>query len=198
MINDAARRSRSRTRRTGQHAAAGVVVIAWIVFAGAACTTGATTATPSPTAMSFETYSVSFCAAFDALFRAVGNPDTGSGSELTRLLDDAIQARDAASVDRLAANITAELEVARGHAAAAGGWLPRAQMMAQLDRMLVASESMIAAKRAAAHQSPDEAASLGQAAFEQAGGVEAWFAMIKAATPIEETGQQCANVPISP
>lgn len=176
-----------------------VVVVVWIVLTGAACATPAPSATPLPAATSFEAYALSFCAAFDALFRAVGNPDTGSASALTRSLDDAIKAHDVTSADRLVASITAELEAGRRHAASAGGWPPRAQMMANLDRVLVAFEVAIAAEGSAAHNDPEAAGSNSQAAFEQAGGAEAWFAMLEEAkTPVGETGQQCATVPVSP
>jgi hypothetical protein len=50
--------------------------------------------------------------------------------------------------------------------------------MAQMDRVLVAFEAMIAAKRAAA--SPAAGASDSQVVFEKAGGAIAWRAMLDA------------------
>lgn len=156
--------------------------------------------TPAPRATSFEEYATSFCAAWDALFRAVGNPDTAMGSVLSNALDDAVVAGDGPEAGRLATEITAELETGRRHAAVAGGWPPAEPAMTQLDRLLVAFEAMIMAKAAAAAGSPGAVGP--QAAFEQAGGVEAYFAMIEAmqARPgAGETGsQQCPGLPIGP
>ena len=70
------------------------------------------TASPPPLrAASFDEYAVAFCSAFDSMFRAIGNPDTGEDSPMSADLDAAIEAGDLASVERLAATITAELEV---------------------------------------------------------------------------------------
>jgi|SRR5450759_5184930 hypothetical protein len=173
-----------------------------IVLAGAACGTGAPSATPTPAAASFEEYSVAFCSAFDALFQAVGNPDTGTASVLSKSLDDAVAAGDVASAERLAATITSKLETGRQQAAAARRWQPAGPTMVQLDRVLVASEAMIAAKRAAAGHAPGAVDP--QTAFEQAGGVEAWFAMLPmlqatgATRPAGATAQPCATVPVTP
>jgi len=170
-----------------------------------ACGVGApgaslSSSTPAPVATSFEEYAVSFCAAFDAMFRAVGNPDTAAGSELSKALDAAVATHDGSAAEPLAAEITTELELGRHHVAQAGGWPPAAPVMAQLDRVFMAFEAMTAAKLAAAQGEPDAVDP--QAAFEQAGGVEAWFAMfdlgrtIQAERPAE--AKQCANVPVSP
>jgi hypothetical protein len=149
-------------------------------------------------AASFEEYAVAFCSAFDSMFRAVGNPDTGSGSVLSKSLDDAVAAGDVASAERLAGTITSELEAGRQHVAVAGGWEPARPMMAQLDRVFVAFEAMIAAKRAAAAHAPN--AVVPQTAFEQAGGAEAWFAMFEALRTMERpagaAAHQCPTVPV--
>lgn len=176
------------------------VAMVLIVLAGAACGTGTPSATPTPAAASFEEYAVAFCSAFDAMFQAVGNPDTGSASVLSKSLDDAVAARDVASAERLAATITSKLETGRQQAAAASRWQPAGPMMVQLDRVLVAFEAMIVAKRAAANPAPG--AIDPQTALEQAGGVEAWSAMLQAAgamtRPAGATAQPCATVPITP
>lgn len=174
--------------------------IALIVLVGTSCGVAAPSATPDPPA-TYEEYAVEACAAWDALFRAVGNPDTGGGSALSRSLDEAVVAGDAAAAERLAGEITRELEVGRRHVAIAGGWPPRAAAMEQLDRVFRAFEAMTAAKRATAAGEPG--APDPQAAFEAAGGVEAWFAMLSA---MQASGSgtagadapSCANVPVTP
>ena len=166
-----------------------------------ACGSAAVTASPRPArAASFDEYAVAFCSAFDSMFRAIGNPDTGEGSELTAELDRAIAAGDLPAVERLAGTITAELGSGRQHAAVAGGWQPGAPVMTQLDRVLVAFEAMVAAKRAGANHVPG--APEPQAAFESAGGVAAWFAMLEAARAMERPAgaaeRRCPTVPIGP
>jgi hypothetical protein len=159
----------------------------------AACGSAASTASPSPSALTFAEYSAVFCSAWESLFTAVGNPDSGSGSELSKSFDEAVASGDAATVERLAATITTTLELARQVAAAAGGWPTAQPMMAQMDRFIVAYETMIAAKRAGKD---------GQAAFVQAGGVVAWTAMFKAyagvARPSGTSQANCPKVPIAP
>jgi hypothetical protein len=179
----------------------GGVFIALIVLASAGCGARAPSATAPPAAASFEDYAEAACAAWEALFRAVGNPDTASGSDLSRALDEAVAAGDGASAERLAAEITMALAAGREHVAVAGGWQPRAPVMVQLDRVFAAFEAMISAKRAAARHEPNAVDP--QAAFEQAGGMEAWFAMFEAARKVGAgtagaTEQRCANVPVTP
>ncbi len=178
-----------------------------LALIGASCATGAPSAVPSsapsatpmPAASSFAEYAPAFCSAFGALFLAVGNPDTAAGSVLSKGLDAAVAAHDGPAADRLAAEITTELESGRKSVAQGGGWAPAAPMMAQLDRVFVAFEAMTAAKRSVANQAPNAVEP--QIAFEQAGGAEAWTAMLTAWPTIKErpAGQQpCANLPISP
>lgn len=166
----------------------------------AGCGSSAPSATPLPRAASFEQYAVAACAAWDSLFRAVGNPDTASGSVLSKSLDDAVTARDAAMAERLAPTIITELETGRQQAAVAGGWQPAGPTMAQMDRVFLAFEAMIQAKRAAARDGPGGLAP--QTAFEQAGGVEAWQAMFEAYRTIPRPSgaaqQQCGNLPVGP
>ena len=185
-----------------------MVIAALLAAAIAGCAAGAPspvptpvpTPTPLPGATSFAEYGVSFCSAWEALFRAVGNPDTAEGSVLSKALDAAVASHDGKAADRLAAEITTELESGRRDVARGGGWPPATPMMKQLDRVFVAFEAMTAAKRAAANQVPGAVDP--QVALEQAGGLEAWTAMfeayatIGAARPAKVEG--CANVPISP
>jgi hypothetical protein len=151
---------------------------------------------PKGVASSYEEYFVAACAAWDSLFRAVGNPDTGSGSELSKSLDAAMAAGDIPSAERAAEQIAAELKAGRQQAAVARGWEPRAAMMAQFDRVLAAFEVGTAAKLAVARGDPN--AGDPQAAFEGAGGIEAWFAMIEAGRAaglgaVDSSNRQCAN-----
>ena len=175
------------------------VIIGLVVLGGAACGGGAPSATARPAPASYAEYAVAACAAWDALFRAVGNPDTGSGSDLSRALDEAVAAGDVASADRLANDITRELEVGREHVAVARGWPPRTPVMVHFDRVFTAFEAMTAAKRAAAGREPNAVDP--QTAFEEAGGIEAWFAMLEALRAAATTGataESCPNVPVTP
>jgi hypothetical protein len=130
----------------------------------------------------YAEFDASFCAAFTSLIRAVGNPDAGTPSALSRTLDDAVRAGDAPAADQAAAAMTAELETGRRHAAAAARWQPATGAMAQMDRLLVAFEVMTTAKRAVAAKVPGAADP--QKAFEQAGGVQAWTAVLSGVTTL--------------
>jgi hypothetical protein len=161
----------------------------------AACGAGAPSVAPSPSPMTFDTYAVAFCSAWDSLFTAVGNPDTGSGSVLSKSLDEAVAAGDAATADRVAAEMTTKLEVARQQAAVAARWPTAATMLGHFDRVALAYEAMITAKKAAATQPQVNA----QAAFEQAGGVDAWTAMLETYRTVDRpTGSSQANCPTVP
>ncbi len=181
-----------------------IPAIALVTIVSVACGTSAPGAVPSPTSLptatSFEEYAVNFCSAWEAVFLAVGNPDTAAGSVLSKALDGAVAAGNAAEAERLAAEITAELESGRRYAAAAGGWPEAAPGMLQMDRLFVAFEAMIAAKAVAATGKPGAVDP--QTAFEQAGGVEAYFAMIEAMRARPSAGQagakQCPNLPVGP
>ena len=72
-------------------------------------------------------------------------------------------------------------------------------MMAQLDRVFLAYEAMINARRAGVAQAPG--ATSPQAAFEQAGGVEAWHTMFpgngaRIERPAGVGDRHCPNVPV--
>ena len=176
------------------------VSILFVALLGAGCGAPTSPATARPAAASYDEYFVAACAAWDALFRAVGNPDTGSGSDLSKSLDQAVKASDVASAERLAGAIVRELEAGRQQVAVAGGWQPRAAVMVQLDRVFVGFEAMTAAKVSVARHDPNAVDP--QAALEQAGGVDAWFAMFEAARSAGMTGaateKECPNVPVSP
>ena len=210
-------------KRSGSSAAIVGVLLLWLAANLSACGGGASTsslpnlpasASPSPSpsdspppsatppepassaATSHEEFVSAACAAWDALFRGVGNPDTGNGSDLSRALDQAVESGDANAAERVAAAIVQELEAGRGQVAIAGTWQPQAPMMVQFDRVFAAYEAMIAAKVAAAKREPNAVAP--QAAFEAAGGVEAYFAMLALfprAAPAE--AQTCPHVPVT-
>lgn len=181
-----------------------IALVTLIVAAATACGTGAPSAvpnaTPLPAATSFDEYATAFCAAWSALFTAVGNPDTAEGSVMSKALDDAVAARNGPEAERLAAEITAELKSGRRHVAIAGGWPPAAPAMSELDRVFAGYEAMTAAKAAAARSAPDAVDP--QTAFEQAGGVEGFFGMIEAMRAMASArpagAQQCPNLPIGP
>jgi len=151
-------------------------------------------------AISYEEYWHTTCAAWDSLIRAVGNPETAEGSELSRALDAAVEARDGASADELAAEILTEITVGREHLAAARAWQPGERAVSATDGMFAAFEVMTEAKRAVANEEPG--APDPQRAFEEAGGIEAWYAIFEA---LEETraaagsvAKPCPNVPLMP
>jgi hypothetical protein len=157
--------------------ALGLALVATIAVAcGSAAPAGSPSAPASAPPATFAEYDASFCGAFTSLIRAVGNPDAGTPSVLSKKLDDAVRAGDALAGDQAAAAMTAELETGRRHAAAAARWQPAAAAMAQMDRLLVAFEAMTMAKRAVAAKVPG--APDPQQAFEQAGGVQAWSGML--------------------
>ncbi len=176
--------------------------ISLIAAATAACATGAPSSALSPSspavATSFDEYAVGFCSAFEAMFRAVGNPDTAEGSELSKALDQAVAAHDGDTATRLGAEMTGILETGRQHVVFARGWQPAAATMVQLDRVLVAFEAMTAAKVAAANRAPN--AVNPQVAFEASGGLDAWTAMFEAYAAIGSARPTavppCAAVPV--
>ena len=178
-----------------------LAMLALSAVAIAGCgSSAASSAASRPAASTFEGYAVAFCAAWDSLFRGIGNPDSGVGSELYDALDDAVEAKDGLAAERLAGQIAAELETGRQAAAEAAGWAPAAPMMAEMDRVFVAFQALAAAKAAVAAEAPG--APDPQAAFEQAGGAEAWTSMLRAGQSMErapgQVSEPCANVPITP
>lgn len=170
-------------------------VLVLLIVAGCA---PAVAPTPSvPRATTHDEFVTAACAAFDALDKAIGNPDTGTGSELSKALDAAVGAGDVATANRLADESIATLEEGRRHLATAGGWEPGAAMAAAADRFFVASEVFVNGKRAGA-ATRDLGA--GQTAFNNAGGLQAWQALIGAGGSIQlppgASPRQCPNVAI--
>jgi hypothetical protein len=171
--------------------------LAILVLSLAACSAPAASSLAPAT---FEEFAANACYAFGAMFRAVGNPDAGTDSELSKALDEAVQRGDPAEAGRLADAITVELERGRQSASRAAAWPPGFAAMNELDRVLLAFEAMIDAKRQAVGNpdAPDP-----QAAFEAAGGITAWQAMFEAARAMQSARpanlppHECEGVPIS-
>lgn len=170
-------------------------VMAAVIAAG--CGQGAPASASVPGAGSHDEFVIAACAAFDALDKAVGNPDTGSGSELSKALDEAVRAGDVAAANRLADESIATLEEGRAHLRVAGGWGPATAMAAAADRFFVATETLVNGKRAGAATRDLQA---GQTAFNNAGGLEAWQGMIQAGGAIQlpagTSPKPCPNVAI--
>ena len=168
-----------------------------LAFTVAACSAPAA---PSLAPATFEEFATNACDAFSAMFRAVGNPDTGSDSELSQALDEAVQRGDPAEAGRVAEAIMVELESGRQAASRAAGWPPGFAAMSELDRVLLAFEAMIDAKRQAVGNpdAPDP-----QAALEAAGGMTSWTAMLEAARAMQSARpanlppHECEDVPMS-
>jgi hypothetical protein len=172
--------------------------LAVVVLAVAACSSGGGASSASPPAsqslapMTFDEFNTQSCGAFTSLFRAIGNPDANTPSVLSKVLDDAVKAGDGSAADAAAAPMMAELESARVQAASAARWQPMAAVMVQLDRLTVAFEALTTAKVTLAHTpgSPEPFK-----AFEQAGGREAWAAVVdgvgKMSVPSGASAQPC-------
>lgn len=186
-----------------------LALVLTIALAGlSACSSAPGAPSAAAGAASYTEFHDAFCAAFDDMFRAIGNPDTGSDSELITRLEQAIAAGDAATVDKVAAEIRAALESGREHARVALAWAPASAAAAPADKLFVAFEKLVDARRTAAAQGAAASEQAGQAAFEAAGGVEAWGAMLGAlqepatmaaiasARPAG-ADPQCPTVPIS-
>jgi hypothetical protein len=171
------------------------VALAVVVLAVAGCGAGSgasPSASPSLAPMTFDEFSTQFCGAFTSLFRAIGNPDANTPSVMSKVLDDAVKAGDGPAADAAAAPMMAELESARVQAASAARWQPMAALMVHTDRLIVAFEALTTAKVTLAHTpgSPEPFK-----AFEQAGGREAWAAVVegvgKMAVPSGASPQPC-------
>lgn len=153
-----------------------------VALVGAGCGTAAPPApTALPVARDGAEFATAWCASMQAMFRAIGNPDTAADSELSAALDQAITNADYSAVERIAAMIQAELATGRRYAESAAGWGPGSTMARHLDNLLAAFGMMIDTKRAAARDGLSAGDGEAQAAFEGAGGVESWFAMLEAA-----------------
>ena len=163
-----------------------------LVLITAACSpTAVSSEQPVTAAASFEEFAASACDAFEAMFRAVGNPDTAAGSELSKQLDQAVERGDVAGSSRVAEAIVSELKRGQQAASAAAAWEPGSAAMTELNDVLVAYESYVNAKKDLATGSLTDP----QAAFEAAGGVTSWQAMLNAARAVIEDRPDVPPVP---
>jgi hypothetical protein len=184
-----------------------VFVAAALIALMTACAPSTESTAPAA-ATSYLEFREGFCSAFDDLFKAIGNPDAGTDSELMKRLDEAVTRGDLLAADLAARDITAKLESARARARFAGGWAPASAVVAPMDALFAAFEASTEAKRASAAAGTDVAERAAQRAFEQAGGVDAWTNMFRsfqdpdvmaaiAASRPPGMDPQCPTVPIS-
>ena len=189
-----------------------IVGVAIMVIVTACSTVGAESPVPSSSAATrastYLEFRAGFCAAWSDLTRAIGNPETGTGSELTIARDDAIEAGDLAAVDRLTRTITATLTAGRDNARYAGGWAKAAAAAEAMDPLFVAFQAMVVATRDAAVRGEESPRMVAQEEFERVGGVDAWFDMVQVmqgdairraiadARP-PDLDPQCPGVPVS-
>jgi hypothetical protein len=158
--------------------------------ASAAPASASTSASPAP--ITYDEFSSALCSSFTSLIRAVGNPDAGTPSVMSKALDDAVQRGDALAADQAAGAMLAELEAGRAQAAVAARWAPGAAAMQDMDVLLVAFEASTNAKRAVAAKAPGVDP---QKAFEAAGGAAAWSGLLNGvgtlAIPAGASPQPC-------
>lgn len=164
-----------------------------LILAVAACS-GTPSVAPEPTGQraptSFAEYAEGFCSAMLAMTRAIGNPDTGADSDLSFVLEAAIEKGDLASATETAAKVRAELQTARREASRIAGWPEGADPARQLDRFLAALEVYLAAMLAAAPQGIDAARTAGQQAFEAEGAITSWTSMFEGLNNLATTREQ--------
>ena len=173
------------------------VAVAVLMCVALGCGQATSPAPSTPAAASHDEFVAAACAAFDELGAAIGNPDTGTGSALSKSLDSAVSSGDVPTAGRLADESIARLEAGRRQLAIAGGWEPGRAMAIASDRFFLVSEVLVNGKRAGAATRDLQA---GQAAFEKAGGLEAWQGMITTAGAIKlppgSSPKLCPNVAV--
>ena len=168
----------------------------------AACGPAATPSSPGPPgAQSYREYAAAACIALQALWNGYGNPDTAGLSPLMRAFEDAVKQGDAVAAGSRADAVLAELERGRASAAIAAGWPDGTQSMVQMDRLLLATEAMVRTRQAATSLGYLEATNRGQAAFEAAGGIDAWYGMLNGIGAATKAAHQpwprCEGIPMS-
>lgn len=184
-------------------------ILAFVSVVLAACASATSTASPpgpSPTeappppASSYPEYAAAACTALQSVWRAYGNPETSEMSPMYRVFDESVKEGDVTAANSRAAEVHAELDRGRAAAGIAAGWPPGTASMIQLDRLLRAMEAMVEAKLAATALGHLEATNRGQAAFEAAGGIDAWYGMLggidAAAKAAGRPWPACEGVPI--
>lgn len=180
-----------------RHVSVRAGALALLATTAVACGSGVPASISAPGAKTHEEFVAAACLAFDELDAAIGNPDTGTGSDLSMALDSAVISGDVATANRLADESVARLEAGRRQLVIAGAWQPGSAMASATERFFVASEALVNGKRAGAATRDAQA---GQVAFERAGGLEAWQGMMGAAGRIERPAGsspiRCPNVAI--
>jgi hypothetical protein len=122
------------------------------------------------------------CTAVDELFTAVGNPDTGEASLLSRDLEDAIVAGDATLIDTTTTAILAHLEASRSAAARAASYPPAAAGLSAFDEFLTIVAEGVVAKRDAAPDGLEASRAAAQRTWDRA--VAPWRAWLTELGPI--------------
>jgi len=122
------------------------------------------------------------CTAVDELFTAVGNPDTGEASPLSRALEDAIVAGDTALIDTTTTAILAHLEASRAAAARAAAYPPAAAGVSAFDEFLTIVAEGVVAKRDAASDGLEASRAAAQGTWDRA--VGPWRAWLTELGPV--------------
>ncbi len=137
--------------------------------------------TPAPVADA-AVFVDALCTAVDESWTAVGNPDTGETSTLSRRLEDAIARGDTALVDTTTEAMLGHLQAARSAAARAAGYPPAAVGMSAFDDFVVFIAESIAAERDAAPDGLEAARVAANRQSERA--YESWRAWINESGPV--------------
>jgi len=178
-------------------ASVGAAAVVLLMCMAVGCSQAASPAPSTHAATSHDEFVAAACAAFDELDAAIGNLDANTGSALSKALDSAVSSGDVATANRIADESIARLETGRHQLAIAGGWEPGRAMATATDRFFLVSEVLVNAKRAGAATRDIQS---GEAAFEKAGGMEAWQGMLTAAGAIKlppgSSPKPCPNVAV--
>lgn len=178
-----------------------VGLCALLVLTAACGPAAAPSSRDSPGARTYEEYASAACVALQALWTGYGNPDTAGLSPLMRSFEDAVKQGDVMAAGPRADAVLAELERGRASAAVASGWPEGLQSMVHMNRLLLAVEAMVKARLAATSLGYREATDRGQAAFEAAGGIDAWYGMLNGiGEATKASGQpwpRCEGIPMS-
>jgi hypothetical protein len=139
---------------------------------------------PSLPSIGPDEFAAEVCTAVDELIIAVGNPDTGTGSDLSRTFEAAIRSGDLPAVDATAATMQEHLERARTAAERARAFQPADAGMDHFLAFLAQVADGIEATRDAAPDGADAAFAAGQRAWDAA--YEPWIAWLGELRPVWE------------
>lgn len=155
----------------------------WLVLAVVAIIVAGCGPSAPPAVPTWEGFTSNACEALAIHRKVLDSVGFGGGSELARVLGEAVRTRNVERATEVAATIVAELERARQYAGAAGAWPPGAAFAFHLDQMLVAEETMVLAQVQRARRDPN--APSPDAAYRVAGGPLAEEAMNRDAEALE-------------